>query len=206
MIQLKNAVDANNKIKNRRQRLSVFKGVLIKILNGMLEHKSDYEIPEVEFLFGGYCWHEQQFKLWNITYQKNIKKFTQHIVRWWRGVDSDIKVTFIGDYTDEARNKLVEKLKANNKLKEGALDFEPFEVIRDLLKDPDAPVKYPAIGGAPQVIKVYKSLNHKAFALKWNYDDEEKLTLLGMPIKTHSNSTNPVICVDTTKVIKGNAY
>ena len=212
MIQLKNAVDANEKIRNRRQRLSVFKGVLIKILDGMLEHKSDYEIPDVEFLFGGYCWHEQKFKLWKIIYQKNIKKFTQHIVRWWQGVGSDIKVTFIGDYTDEARDLLIENLKVKNKLKEGGLDFEPFEAIRDLLRDPDAQTKFPAIGGAPQIIKVYKSLNHKAFALKWLYETNEKdqiiekMTLLGMPIKTNINMFNPVMCADTTKVIKGNMY
>jgi hypothetical protein len=63
MIQLKNAIELNPKIEGRHQRLNVFKGVILGTLNNMLVHKSDHEIPEVEFIFGGYCWQSQDFKI-----------------------------------------------------------------------------------------------------------------------------------------------
>jgi hypothetical protein len=49
MIQLKNEIELNPKIKNRYQHLSTFKAVILKTLNEMLLYKSDYEIPSVEF-------------------------------------------------------------------------------------------------------------------------------------------------------------
>ena len=153
MIQLKNEIELNPKIKGRHQRLSVFKGVVLNILNGMLEHKSDYEVPDVEFLFGGFCWHTQEFKLWKILYQKDIKRFTHHTVKFWRGVKSTIKVAFSGDYLDEAKKRLVKLLKERDKFENDSLEMEPLEVIRDMLLDTEADKKFHLIGGAPQMVK-----------------------------------------------------
>ena len=159
----------------------------------MLEYKSDYEIPEVEFLFGGYCWHTQDFKLWRFVYQKNIKKFTQHTVKFWKGGRGSIKVAFSGDYLDEAKERLVALLKERGVFEGGSLEMEPLEVIRDMLLDPEAEKKFPLIGGAPQVVKVYKSLNRVPFGVKWKIDQEEKITLFGNPIKSFRKMPLPII-------------
>lgn len=206
MIQLKNEIELNPKIKGRFQRLTVFKGVVLNILNGMLEHKSDYEIPEVEFLFGGFCWHTQDFKIWKFVYQKNIKKFTQHTVKFWRGVKSSIKVVFIGDYLDEAKERLVKLLKDRGKLESGSLEMEPLEVIRDMLMDPDADKRFHLIGGAPQMVKVYKSLNRVPFGVKWKLDGKEVVTLFGKPVKAFRNMPLPIVDPITLKYSNTNAY
>lgn len=193
MIQLKNEIELNPKIEGRYQKLSVFKGIILNILNRMLEYKSDYEIPDVEFLFGGYCWHSQKFLLWRIVYEKNIKKFTQYPVKFWRGVGSEIKVAFSGDYLDDAKDRLIKLLKTRGKLNHGALDMEPLEIIRDMLISPEAEQKYHLIGGAPQMVKVYKSLNRVPFGVKWKFKNNEQVTLFGKPIQTFRNMPLPII-------------
>ena len=206
MIQLKNEIELNPKIEGRHQRLTVFKGVILNILNGMLEHKSDYEIPDVDFLFGGYCWHSQEFKLWRFVYQKNIQKFTQHSVKFWKGVKGSIKVAFTGDYLDDAKERLVNLLKERGTFENGALDMEPLEVIRDMLLEPDAETKYHLIGGAPQMVKVYKSLNRVPFGVKWQINKQERITLFGNPIKTFRKMPLPIIDPINLTYSNSNAY
>jgi hypothetical protein len=206
MIQLKNEIELNPKIRNRYQRLSVFKGVVLNILNGMLEHKSDYEIPEVEFIFGGYCWHTQEFKLWKLVYQKDIKKFTHRPISFWKGVKSTIKVALSGDYLDEAKERLVSLLKERGKFESGYLDMEPLEVIRDMLLAPDADRSFHLIGGAPQMVKVYKSLNRVPFGVTWVIGDKEVVTLFGRPVKSFRNMPLPVINPVTLEYSNTNTY
>lgn len=206
MIQLKNEIELNPKIKSRYQRLSFFKGVVFNILNGMLEHKSDYEVPSVEFLFGGYCWHTQEFKLWRFVYQKNIKKFTQYTVKFWRGVKSRIKVAFSGDYLDEAKDRLVKLLKKRGKFESGALEMEPFEVVRDMLLASNAETEFPLIGGAPQMVKVYKSLNRVPFGVRWKIDGKEVVTVFGKPVKSFRSIPLPIIDPITLEYSNTNIY
>jgi hypothetical protein len=206
MIQLKNEIELNTKIRNRYQRLSVFKGVVLKILNEMLDHKSDYEVPDVEFLFGGYCWYTKEFKLWKFVYQKDIKQFTHHTVKFWRGVKSAIKVVFSGDYLNEAKDRLVNLLKERDKFENGCLDMEPLEVIRDMLLDSNADTKFHLIGGPPQMVKVYKSLNRVAFGVKWKIDGEEVVTLFGKPVKSFRNMPLPIVNPITLEYSNTNAY
>lgn len=206
MIQLKNEIELNPKIKNRYQHLSTFKAVILKTLNEMLLYKSDYEIPSVEFLFGGYCWQKQEFKLWKFIYQKDIKKFTYQPIKFWKGVKSKILVSFSGDYLDEAKEKLINLLKERNKLESGSLDMEPLEVIRDMLLDPNARTKFNCIGGAPQMVKVYKSLNRVSFGVKWKIEGKEVITLFGRPIRTFRSMPLPVIDPITLKYSNTNSY
>lgn len=85
MVQIKNTVDSNPKIKSRFQRIGVFKGIIVKIMNDMLKFKSDYELPKIEFLFVGYDWQSNQFKIWKILYDENVQKFIPIAMRSWRG-------------------------------------------------------------------------------------------------------------------------
>lgn len=47
--------------------------------------------------------------------------------------------------------------------------MEPFEVLRDMLREKNE-VKYPLIGGSPQLIKIYKHLNRTPIAVKWQIE------------------------------------
>ncbi len=148
----------------------------------MLKYKSDYEIPDVSFLFGGYCWHEQRFMLWKISYLLQEERFIDQVILH-RGGNLK-KVVFIGDYADDARNRLRGILGKREPDDNDGLDLEPLEVIRDMLTDKSEPAKdYHLIGGAPQMLKVYRSLNYTPFIVKWKIQDIEQMTFLGNPIR-----------------------
>ncbi len=205
MIQIKNTIDTNPKIRSRFQRIGVFKGVVVKIMNDMLKYKSDYELPEIEFLFAGYNSEKSEFKIWKITYQKDIQKFTSHQIKYWKGIKGDKKVVFIGDYVDDAKKRLIDKLKANNKLINGDLNFEPLQVLSEMLTEGQTTTKYNAIGGSPQLIKLYKHLNRVPIAIDWKENGENRVTLLGRPIK-ESSLLYPIINPVTLKYRNTNKF
>jgi len=188
IMQLQTAIRTNHKSKNRIVKLSVFKGILLKIISDMLQNKSDFEIPETTFLFGGYCWFNSEFQLWEIHFDKNLDKFAYRPVKYWKGVSGSKKVKFIGDYTKEAKEKLVELLKKKKKLISGNLEYEPLEVLRDMLLESKSEQRLYKIGGPIQMIKVYKHLNVLTFGVKWKVLGEEKVTLLGRPLEIARHS------------------
>ena len=59
------------------------------------------------------------------------------------------------------------------------LDMEPFEVLRDLIREG----AFPDIGGPPQVAKVYRHGNSQPFAVRWSMPTAASdLTILGRPL------------------------
>ncbi len=205
MIQIKNTVDTNPKIKSPFQRIGVFNGLVVKIMNDMLKYKSDYELPEIQFLFTGYCWQTNKFKIWKILFQKDIQKFVSIPIKNWRGVEGNIKVIFIGDYVIDAKKRLVEKLKANGNLLTGDLNFEPLQVISDMLLEGQTTAKYSDIGGSPQLIKLYKHLNRTPIAINWVENNEERVTLLGRPM-AGAKVLNPILNPFTLEYGNTNKY
>lgn len=201
MLQLQTTVANFPKTANRSQDLYDFKGHILKVLNDMLKYKSDYEIPDTSFLFGGYSWKWGKFALWNLHYEKHHKIFTHRPISFWRGVKGEIKVSFTGDYTEDAKERLLKILKERDKLMSGSLDMEPFEVLRDMLREDDK--KFPLIGGSPQLIKIYRHMNRTPIAVKWKYNKEDCLTLLGRPLMKYEKSSYPTIDPDTIKITRG---
>lgn len=207
MIQLKNAIDANPKMEGRFQRLEVFKSILVKTMNGLLAYKSDYEIPSVDFLFGGYCWFRKTFKIWRFQYEDAKKAFVARQLTngaWRKG---DLPVFFAGDYVDHAKEKLLKLLANNEDFKTGnRINMEPFQVLCEMLGAPDREQVHHLIGGPPQMLKVYKSLNRVPFAVKWKMKSVEETTLFGMPVRMQKGFPYPVIDPTTLRVSNSNSY
>ncbi len=70
---------------------------------------------------------------------------------------------------------LAERGRAPHQVKNFKFDWEPFEVIRDMLREVEAdPYKYKNadIGGAPQVLKIYEHLNARYLGVDWGKDQE----------------------------------
>lgn len=199
MIQLQTAVANYPKAINRSQDLYDFKGYILKIMNDMLKYKSDYELPETSFLFGGYSWKKDKFALWHLHYQEHFRIFTYRPISFWRGVKGEIKVSFTGDYTDDAKERLINLLRERDKLIDGNLDMEPFEVLRDMLRENDE-TKYPLIGGSPQLIKVYRHMNRTPIAVKWEIENHDVISLLGRPLLDFEKTSFPIIDPDTLKI------
>lgn len=207
MIQLKNAIDANPKMGNRFQRLEVFKSNLVKTMNGLLGYKSNYEIPKVDFLFGGYCWFRNSFKVWSIQYDVAEKAFVAKRLTngvWKKG---DLPVFFAGDYVDHAKSELLKLLVSHENFTSGnRIDMEPFQVLCGMLQAQNREQVHHLIGGPPQILKVYKSLNRVPFAVKWEMNGAEETTLFGMPIRTLNRFPYPILEPSTLRISNSNSY
>lgn len=200
MIQIQNAIKSFKMSQSRFQDLTHFKGHLLNIMNSMLLFKSDYEEPLVRFIFGGYSWQNERFLLWNIFYDKKSKLFVAAKVKPWKGIKSDRFISVIGDYTDIFYDKLKILLGKKNKFTSGNFDMEPLEALTAMLienKESSSHEKYPDIGGAPQLLKVYKHLNVLPIAVKWNFNGEDFVALSGRPLQVYELTSYPIIDTKT---------
>jgi hypothetical protein len=136
-----------------------------------------------EFLFGGWCWQELQFRLWRLYWSPYYAAMRHdRVVNRKLGL-----VRFIGDRDptrEDPESEVVghakEALSAMLRDRHGPLtpsrnlDMEPWEVLLDLLRSGG----HPTVGGAPQLAKVYRSMNSTVFSVLWP-DGQGKPTLLG---------------------------
>lgn len=138
------------------------------LVNGFLDAQP---IPGAEFLFGGYSWVRKEFLLWTISYSTPEKRYLALPARWI-GIDTNTGrvclkkkrrasnfrpiglIAIAGDQAPQARKKLADLIKTKDDASAlDKLDFEPFEVVRDMLRNA---TKSHTIGGPPQVVKVYQ--------------------------------------------------
>lgn len=194
MHQVANAISTYEKSASRAQDITELKTHVLKVFEGLREavHDAagDEGIPSAEFLFGGYSWIRKEFMIWRIHFQiprprklpKGAKAQAKLVAECSKFIASPAKrckgqpFIFAGDkeYVDKARDKLSKLLKSRGKLSDQVADFkfdwEPFEVIRDMLRevqnDPYL-FKNCDIGGAPQVLKIYEHLSSRYLAIDW---------------------------------------
>lgn len=123
----------------------------------------------------------QAFKMAHIMYRRRSNAFVRRLpirryksaggtfhyirsaaaTRIRRPTDST-SVCIVGDYIDDFLDRLSKKVGTK-----AALDMEPLEVLIDMLRSE----KYPAIGGAPQVVKAYRHRNTLPMGVLWKKPD-----------------------------------
>ena len=186
MLQAWNAVDSWRPSRERWQQLGVLRRHLIRVFNGMLDELSDLPEfeeridPEAVLLLAGFCWSEQEFKIWTLHYDQEIQRFTFRPAGPWRGrANRDKILAVVGDDVHEAKARLVSILREQRTLTVGGFDLEPLRVLKSMALDP----KFPTIGEPIQLVKVYQSLNSAAFVVPSGEDGRP--TLLGRPLLTY---------------------
>lgn len=188
MLQAWNAVAGWGRSLERSQSLPDMKGHLLRVLNGMLSEVSDLPrfstslTPDAIFLLAGYSWSEGRFRIWTLHFDPSISRFTFRPASPWRGQANRGKVlALVGDEVDDARERLVSSLRAQQKLTDGSFDLEPLEVLRQMIQD----ASLPSIGGSVQLVKVYKSSNATAFSVT---DTATGIrSLLGRPLLSYES-------------------
>lgn len=188
MHQVSSAISSYDKARSRALDIVVLKTHILKVFESLRTQIHDAvegeEIPSAEFIFGGYSWIKKKFMIWNIFYNPGMDAFEARPAKEWKGQPW----TFAGDTEHVERARLMFSDKLNSK---GAgphqaepfkIDWEPFEVIADLLREVNEDsfkYAYASIGGAPQVLKVYEHQTTRSIAVKWqNKDDKEPQTYL----------------------------
>jgi len=104
----------------------------------------------------------------------------------------------VGEHADAARKLLFERLAAGTRK---SIDFEPFAVVRDMLRDPDLrnQMYRDTIGGAPQIVKVYQYMSASPVGVFWprRADDAQRPYLQGRPCLDYENIDQWVLDPDS---------
>jgi hypothetical protein len=193
MLQLAHATSSWQKALHRGQTLDEYKGHLLRVVNAMLGEVTSppsdgLESPNAYFLLAGYCWHSQRYKIWTLHYDQHIAKFTFRPAGGW-GASRSNPFAVVGDEIEEAKRRLVNNLRSKSKLGNGKFDMEPFEVLMSMIADPS----FASIGGFPQLVKVYRSLNTVPFVVEW----KGKPSLFGRPMLEYEQANRyPRISAD----------
>lgn len=193
---------------SRAQDIVELKTHILKVFGNMMNsvHNavSIERTPQVEFLFGGYSWIKKKFLIWHIYYHPPLKKFEAHPAKEWKGQPW----VFAGDveHVETARKKLrsllIERHKAPHQVDSFKFDWEPFEVIRDMLREVDNSIQKhnnESIGGAPQILKVYEHLNTKYIGVKWeikNIKNSNGIYVCGRQLLEYEDSDTWVLHPD----------
>ena len=184
------AADLHAPSQTRALTLGKFKSHLLNILNQMQREVHNFahgeNVPDVTFLFGGYDWWNKCFRLWRIEFDVATGVFVAHERTGSNALGGLGKIEIAGD--SEWTEKLRKTIKQLSQSRYGLdmrnppnarFNMEPFECIRDLLKNATAG---DSIGGAPQAVKVYQYLNSADVGFFWPHVEGGRLFLSGRPL------------------------
>jgi hypothetical protein len=148
---------------------------------------------EATFVLSGYSWRRRAFGIWRLHFDRSIDRYTFQPINPWPGQEGGEprQIAFIGDEAPVAAAKemLVQRLRAAGRLSGGGLNMEPFEVLRDIIRSE----KFPSVGGAPQMVKVYEHMNVRAVGIHWPNRSSGTISLLGRPLLPYEKlATTPL--------------
>jgi hypothetical protein len=195
----------------RKHALKVFDGMANEIRSSKLLSSPSDTSPGAEFLFGGYSWIKKQFAFWRLHHAAGRRQFVAEPAQWV--VHSEQRnevvirltknpragrrlglIAFAGDQAQLARRLLLEKLNLAPATAE--LDWTPFEVVRDMLRDPN---HSETIGGAPQVVKVYQYMDSAPLGVWWPNAAEGHVHLQGRRTLGYERTERFVLDPDTLR-------
>jgi hypothetical protein len=171
--------------------------------------------PGAEFVLGGYSWRRKAFEMWSIHWNSGDHTFVaepplavgfstqagRFVIRTRRsqrrraGV-SPISLAGDPDSIKLAKERLIAKVSGRKEGSSGfeSLDMEPFEVVRDMLRDSG---HAESIGGAPQVVKVFQYMRTASFGVFWPDKKTGVPHLHGRPCLDYEALDKQVIDPDT---------
>lgn len=201
MLQMRMAIDSYPAERSGAVDFHDLKRHALDLFNGMLKAITDLPIgdpgkPDVRFILAGYSWKSAGFGVYVIEYNASEKKLTARPVNVWEGPSPERRVAFIGDRVERAKTKFVELLRAKGKLQGGKIDYEPFEVLRDMIRER----QFREIGGAPQMVKIYRHSNCLPYAMYWPDKAAGKLCVMGRPLLDYEVTSFGVFDPNTFKV------
>lgn len=127
---------------------------------------ADYIGSEAKFLFGGWSWRENRFRIWRLSYTLDSEMF----IYTEETLNARSRVcVFLGDPEDSTRNiaqiavqRYKDELNRVDKF-DGQLDMEPLRVLVDMCRD----TSIYEVDGALQIGKVYRSGSSEFFGIMW---------------------------------------
>ena len=163
--------------------------------------KFEPEPPNVKYIFAGYSWKYDRFYIWKLEYDKkeNAYKFVtpQTLMKNKLAVLLDVsnhqKSKEESLTPNKIRKRIFEKMEEKGKKSGDGFDMEPFEVMRDIIRNNEDW----SIGGTPQLVKVYRHMNTMPYGIFWPNKQSEQITFLGRPLLDYETLKFPIIDPDT---------
>lgn len=192
LLQMMRAVEHFPNSVDRRVPLAKMKGRTLRVFQQTYDAIHSFPVgqrypdaPDNFFLLGGYDWLTSSFTAWRLAFDPQSRRFTYRRVVG----DTGNRFFFSGDDVGAvtlaiARTRRL--LDARGKTSE-QIDMEPFEVLADIIRDPD----FPFIGGAPQLGKVYSSSNTQLFQVLWSRREADAPHVTGRPLLPGERSVLP---------------
>ena len=174
--------------------------------------------PETLFLLAGFSWRTREFVMWRVAFDATQAKFVWGHVGGLTGMGSSNFVAVLGqpsmsqakritareagktpdveeanDVKLLAMTRLARLVKERGGLSGRTLDMEPFEVLRDIIRENASQ----DVGGPPQLVKVYASSSSRVFGVFWPNRNAGKITVLGRTLLPFERLQCPVIDPDT---------
>lgn len=222
MIQLSLAIESHRPSRLGLLTISEIKGHALKIFDHMasqiknshLVNLSNDVLPGVSFLLGGYSWERKRFELWSIRYNSGTKHFDAAPGKWLSfkgerfilGSASEAEsnqcgslVAIEGDQAQRAKTLLSKKLLSRfpNAAGFNGLQMEPFEVVRDMLRES---AHSETIGGAPQIVQVTQGLVSDCLGVFWPNKESKNIFLQGRRLLKYERIENAVLDPDTFRL------
>lgn len=148
------------------------------------------EDPAFDFIFGGWSWKENEFKLWRIEYSFEAHGFVPK-------TDYDNLVfTMVGDELEEATKRLEDEIKSSGRILKGNLDMEPLKVLVQIIREP----KYDSISGPLQLAKIYPPGQTEFFGVYYPSAVNGRRTFLGRDVSQTNNPAVRFIDPDTGSI------
>jgi hypothetical protein len=178
--------------------LSYLSTMFTSLVSTIVKEIKDQDIHELrseaEFLFGGWSWSKNCFRIWKLSYSKDAEGF---IPKEYTG--KVITYAFLGnpESLSEVARKNLREDRENNGTEEDPLDMEPLAVLIKLSRDPSIR----EVDGAIQIAKLYKSGTSEFFGINWP-SREGKPHFQGRSFSIHSKPDVRYFDPDTLTLIE----
>lgn len=153
----------------------------------------DFEtvLGDFQFLFGGWSWKGNDFRLWKLEYNHSAGAFMHD------EVDSGTMFyTFIGDELEKSEESLNNELINNKKITAKNFDMEPFKVLIEMIREKT----YSSIDGAVQIAKIHPPGTTEFLGVYWPSISGKK-TFLGKDVGIDNNPAVKYIDPDTGTIV-----
>ena len=145
-------------------------------------------VGDFQFLFGGWSWKANMFKLWRLEYEHETEE-----VKYKEANPDGMLYAFIGDESDKAKELLKEQLINSNG---DHFDMEPLKVLVEMIRNSN----YYSISGAVQMARIHPPGLTEFLGIYWPSISGEK-TFLGRNVSTENSPTVEFIDPDTGELV-----
>lgn len=148
-------------------------------------------IADFNFIFGGWSWKSNGFKLWTLNYKFEVKAFLPTSIE-----DDRMVHVFIGDAVERATEMLENEIASSGKVLGREFDMEPFKVLLKAIREPELD----SIDGAIQIAKIYPPGYTEFFGVMWPSINGKK-TFLGKEVSFENNPSVKYLDPDTCTIV-----